>query len=356
MRNQASRLSFLYHRCAVIIPALMTLFLACGIFTEGGSQSGAVASRRPEMDFAEANFFDIVAEGRDVMLVTVIDSLIQQPDDDPETETGTLKVTIRREITSGKWRGPGQFQVAYTRIKDPDKRIKLAVGWNQVEIEPGRFLLLAMPYVADDKPNEAHYRRPLPALAVEALTSPDDDYVQAMEKALEIERAKDLILRKALLREALLGKSSVLSGYAHYALGRLERLPRNDAVELELNLLGDSAHSLDDRVAALVNLELELWKSDDPDDALDRRMVEGMFAVLLTNDQDFQAAVVGSLYGLLVSEAPEEEREADRYRSRLTKGIGLPPKDALLAITRRLESDSDVAEEAAWLGTFIRKR
>ncbi|MDD4051143.1 MAG: hypothetical protein PHR28_04485 [candidate division Zixibacteria bacterium] len=308
------------------------------------------------MDFAEADFYDIVAEGRDVMLVIVIDSLIPQTDNDPETETGTLKVTIRKEITSGKWRGPEQFQVAYTRIKDPMKRDKLAIGWNQVEIEPGRFLLLAMPYVADDHPDESFYRRPLPALAVEALTSPEDDYVQAMDKALEIERAKDMILRKALLREALMGKSSVLSGYAHYALGRLERLPRNDAVELELNLLGDSAHSLDDRVAALINLELELWKSDDPDDRLNRRILEGAFAVLLSDDPELQEAVVGSLYGLLVSEAPEEDREADRYRSRLTKGMSLPPKDALLAVTRRLESDSDIAEEATWLSTFIRQR
>lgn len=306
------------------------------------------------MDFAEANFYDIVADGQAAMLVVVIDSLMPSADSDGETETGALKVTIRREVTSGKWRGPGSFPAAYARITDPMRRAKLAVGWNRVDIQPGRFLLLAVPYVAE--PDESYYRRPIPALAVEGLTSPGDDFVTAMEKALEIEKAKDPILRKAKLREALLGQSGVLSGYAHYAMGRLQRLPRNDAVELELGLLGDKEHSIDDRIAALVNLELELWKAEDPNDPVNKKIVQHLFTTMTADDPDLQKAVVGSLYGLLVSEAPEDEKEAEQYRSRLTGELSLPSKDVLLAVTERLKTDPDVEEEAAWLAAFIRKR
>lgn len=308
------------------------------------------------MDFAEAGFFDMVAEGRAAMLVTVIDSLVQRVDSDPETETGTLKVTVRREITSGKWLGPDELEVTFTRFKEPMHRMKVGGGWNDVEIEPGRYLLLAVPEVLGDNRERSSSLVPLTALAVEPLKSPEDEYICSMEKALEIERTQDISLRTTLLREGLQSNLSILSDYAHYALGRLQRIPRESAVQLELAILSDNTRPAGDRDAALINLDLELWKDGDPNDSLNQKIVETAFAALLTDNKDFQEAVLLSLYGVLVSEAPEEDKEGTEFRIRLTAGMKLPSKESLLNVLHKLRANPDVEDEAAWMEGFIRRR
>ena len=308
------------------------------------------------MDFANASYFTIVAEGKSAILVAVIDRVVQSSDSSSETETGILKATVLREITSGKWLGPDELEVTFARFKEPMRRMKVGVGWNGVEIEPGRYLLLAVPEMVGDNREGSLRFPPLTALAVKPLKSPDDEYVRSIEKTLEIERTQDIGLRTTLLREGLQGKLSVLSGYAHYALGRLKRIPRSSAVQLELAVLSDDTRLTRDRNAALTNLEIELWKYDDPDDSLNQRIVEAAFAALLTGDRDFQEAVLSSLYSILVSGAPEEDKEGTKYRTRLTAGMKLPSKESLLDILHGLRADPDVEDEAAWMEDFIRRR
>jgi|GEM_PF-4517140 len=302
------------------------------------------------MDFADASYFDIVANGESVILIAMIDRIVQSSGSSDEKETGTLKVVVLREVTNGKWHGPNKLEVVFTRFRKPAYRLKVGGGWSDVDIKPGRYLLLAVPEIsAVDNENT-----PLAVSAVESLESPDDEYIHSIMKALEIEQTQDLSLQTALLEEGLQeGKHSFLSGYAHYAIGRLQRIPRSRAVELELTILSDKARSADDRYVALTNLELELWKDDTPDDSLNRKIVETAFAALQTSDKDFQKDILLSLYNMLTSGISEEDEGEVRLNSCLARSMELPSKKSLLNVLRELKTDPEIRGEAAWIEQLI---
>lgn len=215
-------------------------------------------------------------------------------------------------------------------------------------VHPGTLVLLAVPDVPAAAP-----AAPLSAAAVEPLNSAEDSLVRSVEKALQIESVQALEQRAALIREGLAGNLEFLTDYCHYAAGRLKRIPRKETVELELALLKNGASPIPNRIAAQVNLEIELRKADDPEDPFNKRILETFFNALEVPNEELGRTLVQSIYRILVSNAPPGTEEGTSYRMKLTMGIKLLPKDSLLASLHELEKNPNIAAEAAWIREFI---
>ena len=315
------------------------------------------ANGRLKMDFADANLLDVVADGKAAILVTQLTRVVAAPDLDEETEGGTAEFRVLRVLTPQRWHGPTEIEAGFARYKSRQLRVREGgLGWNGVDVQPDRFVLLAVSDIPESERRTMRTPVPVSVFAVAPLESAEDASVRAMEQVLAIEATDDVKRRTALLKQDLTSNLELLSGYCHYALGRLHRIPRENAVALELEVLGDAQRPLPSRLDAQANLELELWQADAPGDPLNRRILAGFFNALLSPESGLQRPVLLGIYSLLVSDAPQEKNEAAAYRTQLVQGLPWPPKDRLLASLQAAEKNTDIATEAAWLKEFVSRR
>lgn len=297
------------------------------------------------MDFAEGSFVTIVAEGKAAILAAEIVQIVQQQAAGAQETGGRLKMRLARNLTPSRWPGAPDFEVTFLQFTDPLRRMKSgSQGWNGVEIAPGKLVLLAL-VPNPDRSSAA------PPLAVSPLQSLDDPLLKGVERALQIEAVTDPQQRASLLGQGLHSELEFLQSYSHFALGRLHRVPRDIAVSLELRTLGDQARPSGQRIASASNLELELWKPDDPDDRLNKSILSGLFKALTDTDPDLRRSALASLYRLLLSQAPSDQPE--HYRDRLMSGVNLPARAVLLETLRAQQSDPNVAKEASGLAGMM---
>jgi hypothetical protein len=309
------------------------------------------------MDSANANLLDVIAEGQAALLVAQIERVAGLHDIDEGTQGGTAALHVVRALTPQRWHGPAELEVEFSQYKSPQLRMREGgQGWNGLDVEPGKTLLLA---VADIPESERKYVRSpatVAALVVVPLDSTADATVQGTEQALTIEATSDVQRRTALLKTGLSSELEVFSGYSHYALGRLKRIPRESAAALELELLHDETKPMPRRLDAQANLELELWDSEAPADPVNHRILEAFFKALALPVPELQRPLVLALYSFLVTDAPADQNAAAAYRSQLLQGLSWPPKDRLLASLQAAEKNPDLATEAAWLRDFVSRR
>ena len=339
--------------------ALARLFPAALAVALAGCARGATerADGRLKMEFADANLLDVVAEGKAAILVAQITRVVAAPDVDEDTAGGTAELRVVRALTPQRWHGPAEIETGYAQYKSRQLRLREGgLGWNGLDVQADKFVLLAVNDFAASERRSIRTPAPVSALAVAPLESADDATVRALERVLTIEATDDAKRRTVLLKDGLASNLELLSGYCHYALGRLHRLPRESAIMLELEVLADEQRPLPSRLDAQANLELELWQPDSPTDPLNRRILAGLLSALLSPAPGLQRPVLLGLYSLLVSDGPQDQNEAATYRSQLVQGLALPPKDRLLATLQAAEQNKDLATEAAWLRDFVSRR
>lgn len=306
------------------------------------------------MNFADANILDVVAEGDAAILVGRIDRIRERNDQSEDVIVGALDLAVTHVLTPHRWLGPAQIEIGFAQYRDPRLRAhEGGQGWNGVEPVPGSHVLLAVHPIREGDGPRMRTTAPVTALSVMPLDSTEDPSIAAMERVLEIEATKDTNKRAAMLRQHLTSESDLLSGYCHYALGRLGRIPRETSVALEQQVLQDDSAPLQSRLDAQATLELELWRNDSPDDPVNRQILEAFFSALTATEPALQRPVVLAIYSLLVDDAPEDEAAARAYRDKLVEGIKWPPKHRLFAGLDALKPDPDLATEVAWVQRFV---
>lgn len=349
---------------AGVAPALAAIFIlaACGGSCDGNTRApsqpppstatiakGPVAiSPPPEpvratMTFADALWEDTVADGASAIVVAKIEETTPGGEAGPNALGGTARLTVLQDLAR-RWRGPATVFVGYAQYESP--RVRLAEGnrgWNGVDLTPGRLVLIALPAV---EPTQQPFVGPLAAVSVAPIASPEDPLVTGVERALAIEAERDAPKRGAMLHDA--GKSPVvfLRGYAHYAMGRLGRISRQDAIAIEVDLLRDPVAARN----AQATLQTELWHDDAPDDPQNKQIVAVFLQSLLSADHDFVTDAVTGLFNMLQGEEPD----AADYRRSLLQGVTFPRAQVLGALNG-LRADPEVGADAKWLSDFLSK-
>ncbi len=181
-------------------------------------------------------------------------------------------------------------------------------------LRPGIYLVMA---VRGTEP-------PFEAGSVKEVKTLDDPLVGELRWILAAEEVEQPAQRVDLIRQAILNGTGLISVYGHYAAGPLHRIDRRDAAAVELEVLANASQAQDNRRAAATNLELQLWKSGDAQDAINRGILNAFFEALPGAPEQLQSDIVDALSRLLFGNASREEKTAERYRSELrrTAGIG----------------------------------
>ncbi|HEY3244583.1 MAG TPA: hypothetical protein VGM03_14665, partial [Phycisphaerae bacterium] len=226
----------------------------------------------------------------------------------------------------------------------PDLRARLGAGWNGVNIRSGAHMLVALTDIPAH-PEATAKHPPLSALAVAELKSQDDPLVRAMQQVLTIEGTAETARRMELIRQGLDSDLGFLSDYCHYALGRLKRVPREDAVAMELSLFQDAARAPQGRLSAEAVLEMELWKPEDASDTLNHKILEAFFNALTSGDAEFRKTTALGIYNMLFADAPENPSEQDGYRRQLMSAVHPRDRNAVLSVLQETEKNPDVAQE-----------
>lgn len=298
------------------------------------------------MDLADASLLQVLVAGKAAILAARVEKVAQDEVLANDTHVGVVRVRVERVLTPDRWHGPDSFDLKFAQFARPAQRAKEWAGWNRIDVAPDLRILLALPDAPKDPPPP-----PLSAVAVTRLASDTDPLLRAVEEALRIEATADANRREELLRAGLYGQLDFLRAYCRYATGRLKRVPRDRAVALELALLTDTDRSVSDRLAAQANLDLELWKHDDPDDGLNKRILSAFFRGLGASEPDLRRANLRSIHRHLFEGAPEGP-DGPAHRDRLLAGVTLPDLGPL----RELRQDPELQREAASVERAIESR
>jgi hypothetical protein len=155
--------------------------------------------------------------------------------------------------------------------------------------------------------------RPPDVLAVRSIESPNETFVREL---LTAESETDPQLRLTQIKNAILSGQEFLSGYGHYAAGRLRRIPRQEAVSLETSVSLSSTASERARLAAAQTLELELWEADNADDLLNAHILSAFCNALGSAPEDLQNYLAEALNRLIFSHAsPSDSKAKDGQRA-----------------------------------------
>lgn len=270
------------------------------------------------MEFAEGSFLQIVVGGGARIVTGRIERVEMATD---------LQDLVHGEITLGEVRGvdsdesrPSRFAVGFAQYPRAEARIKSgSQGWNGVEITHGVCLILAL---AED-------RTQAEALAVRQIKSPNDPFVQEVRWCVEAERHTAPAERLALVRDSLVNGHGLVTAWGHYCAGRLNRIPRAEAVPLELGLLNNEKLDDHDRLAAAQNLELELWKSGDSDDALNQEIVGAFLSNLSPASRALRVYLMDALQRVLFTNAPSGP-PGEAYRKQLRLAVFITAEPAIV--------------------------
>jgi hypothetical protein len=315
-------------------------------------QSQSAPERRATVDFAETSFLEVVADGQAAIFAGTIRKVESGEPDAEGVRAGTLDLAVTHELTPQRRKVVGgTLALHFAQIADPLMRIRAGQGgWNDVEIEPGRSLLFALSPIPASRPAPPSIEA---VLAVLPLDSTQDPRIESAKEMLHIESETDPSRRLDLLKKALESKRELLLDYCHFAVGRMKRVPRADAVPLEIAVLADPARPPKERSAALATLELQLWDAATPTDPLNRAIVRAFIGALEAREVSLRRRLVQAVYNMLVSDAPKDSQDALRYRRDMLGPDRLPVSDAALAEVQALASDSDLSAEARWLSEFL---
>ena len=295
------------------------------------------------MNFADSSWSMVITDPKSVIAVGRISAVEKLGPANSNQMTGQATIHIEQELTPHRWLGSRDVRVVYSQWMGEALRLREGnAGWNGVDVRPGTILLIGMK--ARGSPNG-----PLGLETVRQITSINDPQIGGVEQALAVEAETDPEKRKRLLMEALNSQDPILMGYVHYALGRMQRIPRADAAMLEMKVLLDAARSSRQRLSAESTLELELWASRAPDDEINRNIVKVFLHVVSQNSSEMQSTITMALYRLLISAAPPEPDAAHMYRSRLLHGIDAAGIRAAALAIREEESNPSIQTQAAQL-------
>ena len=315
------------------------LYPAISVFMLMAAQT---AGREVNMDFAENSWPRVVTDGGVVVLVGQTRQVEGPRPMGLNQQQGTAVVTVIRELTPGLWHGGPELSVRFTQLASWKSRLREGNGgWNGVDVRGGVMLLMALAR-GQNGDNSA----PVPLEAVSQISSPDDSQVAAVAQALHIEATQAQQERLRLLQQALNSGMPVLESYAHFALGRKQRVPRAEAAALEITLLLDATKPETNRLAAESTLELELWADADPHDEVNKSITSALLQVLARQDPHLQRPATISLYRLLFSSAPSDPAAAQMYRSELLKDVKIPDVQALRTALRELQKDTALRRQA----------
>jgi hypothetical protein len=258
------------------------------------------------VEFAEQSFLEIVTQERTPIVLGRIEEVGAAKVAD-DVSRGEVILADVQEVTSGNWTGGTRVVLRYARYASNLARIKSGgQGWNGISLEQGKYLVLGL------------IGAPPQAVAVRAVASAEDTFVKQLRSALAIERQTDPKLRLIQLRDAVLGGQPFLSGYGHYAAGRLKRIPRSEAITLETSVLL-AGNDLKNRLAAAQTLELELWPSENTDDPLKPQILSAFWNSLGGAPEDLQNYLAEALSRLLIDDAPSSDPKISDYQFRLRR-------------------------------------
>lgn len=312
--------------------------------------AGQQAGRNAYMSFAESSWSAVITESSAVILMGQVRELQGLRPSGSNQQTGLLAVRVLRELTPNRGFAHSDLAVSFAQLSNPRSRLREGnSGWNGVDVRPGTMLLMG---IAGGKEN-SNPSAPLSLEAVSQLSSPEDSLIVAVTQALRIEATEAPQQRLLLLTQALSSGLPVLETYAHYALGRKQRVPRSDAAALEIGVLLDRAKSDDQRLASESNLDLELWVGGDADDPVNRKILGALLQILANREPGLQKSTTLALYRILSSDAPSEHTAGQLYRSHLLRDTQPEGMKAVRAALGDAENDPDLSAQASDLISIL---
>jgi len=295
------------------------------------------------MEFAEGSFLQIVVSGR-ARIVTGRLEHVSVVRGDPDLIQGAITLGEIRSVTPGE-SFPARLSVEFAQYAGQEARIKSGgQGWNGVETTSGVYLILAL----------AELQAPATALAVRQIKSPNDPFAREVAWCVDAERHQAPAGRLALIRDALLNGHGLIAAWGHYCAGRLKRIPRADAVSLELGLLNNKTRDEHDRSAAAQNLELELWKGGDPDDALNQQIASAFLSNLASASRALRTYLIEALHRLVFASAPPGE-QGEAFRRKLRYAISITSEPDVVQTLNSERGDTSVGRAAEELLGWVQK-
>ncbi len=122
---------------------------------------------------------------------------------------------------------------------------------------------------------------------------------------------------------------------------------------LELAILKEADSPTQNKIAALVNLELELWKANDSEDDLDKKILETIFQTFMLPNTEYRKAALQMAYRTLALNVPADDKAAAQYREQLMKNVLLPEKQTLMTALGELQGNPDLTVELEWMKQFM---
>jgi hypothetical protein len=296
--------------------------VACGSAMQKAERPG-----RSRVEFAEKSFIEVVTGGKAPVIAGRVAEVNERPEAGDVVQ-GDLVLDGIREITRGKMGPQSRAYVSYAQYRSPYVRMKSGgQGWNGVDIRAGTYLVAAL--------------EGRTALAVRQVGSPDDRFVRQLEWMVRAEEVQDAAQRSALLRTAAASDQNLLQGYAHYAIGRLQRVPRNEGATIEIGILQDAGLPEGTRIAAATNLELALWKTGDAEDPVNQHILRVFLATLPGAGGAVQEYLTDALYRTVIANAPADPQ----YARKLRAAASTAPETSILAALTRREASSESEED-----------
>ncbi len=298
------------------------------------------------MRFAESSFLQVIGRQKTPFIAGRLLSATAK-DGTPEVVSGEVQLGGVHEISHGLWKGGTQTRAEYTQYRSQARRVQSGgQGWNGVELRPGIYLVMA---VRGSAP-------PFEAASVKEVKTLDDPIVEELLWILAAEEVEQPLQRVELVRQAIFNGTGLISVYGHYAAGPLHRIGRRDAAALELAILPNPSQAEDNRRAAATNLELQLWQFGDPEDLINRDILNAFFEALPDAPELLKGDIADALSRLLFGNAPKDETTAEQYRRKLRQAASIDFEAAVLHILseqeRRSESEAakdDIRKLASWV-------
>lgn len=285
------------------------------------------------MDFAEKDWVTAITEGSNAFVLTRIESIKSHAPLTPQESGGILTVRLVRALGE-PIAELSDFEVSYFHFTEGHRRIKSGnQGWNGVEIQPLTLLVLAAPKESFPSGNAVE------PVSVASVAGEDDPLVRGLSDALAIESEPKQDNKKRMLARALWSDLPVLGTYAQDAVGRLKRIPRDQAIELDCALVSDASASMNRRLAAVSTLEKALWKNGAPDDAGNKKILTALFVLLKDPRAEALQFLVPVLYRLVAAQ------DAGGYRAKLLSGVARPGPDEIRKV-QWMASDPNLGQES----------
>ncbi len=290
------------------------------------------------MELANGSLLELLTNGKRPILLGRIVSIATGSGDKSE-EVGTIDFRVERELTKSRWHGPASINLNFSRYANPLHRAMQAEGWNAIDLEPNKLLVIVVDDWADARKGTSS--NSITAKSVSAVSGEDDPLIEGVSEALRTEAAAP-DERKSLIAKGIQSDFAFWNEYCHYACGRLHRIGRSDAIELEIGVLENENDRLANRYSSVVNLELELFILGNSQDELNRRILSAWIRTLDSADLELRRMILQSLDRVLYGNAPPD---STNYRQEIMKGIVIPLRS--LQSLRHCIASGPASQEAA---------